>query len=74
MGRKLNRDNEVVRTDGSINAKALFENIVKASALTQPEIEADVRSKVEELSALRAEIRGFTGRNQAIEDGQKEQD
>jgi len=52
----------------------LFENIVKASALTQPEIEADVRSKVEELSALRAEIRGFTGQNQAIEDGQKEQD
>ena len=36
--------------------------------------QGEVSYSYEELSALRAEIRGFTGRNQAIEDGQKEQD
>ena len=50
----------VVRADGTINAMALFDAIVDASAMTRPDIAAEIRSKANELSEIRAEIRGFS--------------
>tara|TARA_R100000750_G_scaffold44853_1_gene30031 strand:+ start:370 stop:570 length:201 start_codon:yes stop_codon:yes gene_type:complete len=53
------KDNDVVRQDGTINARALFDAIVDASAMTRPDIAAEIRSKAKELAEIRAEIRGF---------------
>ena len=52
------KDNDVVRQDGTINARALFDAIVDASAMTRPDIAAEIRSKAKELAEIRAEIRG----------------
>ena len=53
------KDN-VVRQDGTLNAEALFDLIVDASAMTRPDIAEDIRSKAKELAEIRAEIRGFS--------------
>ena len=52
------KSEEIIRDDNSINAKALFEQLVAYSTIPQAELEADIRSKAKELSTLRAEIRG----------------
>ena len=48
---------EILRSDGSINAKALFGKIIEATAMPQSDLEDEIRAKAKELSALRAEIR-----------------
>ena len=65
MGTKNSRNqsrnqSSVVRQDGTINARALFDAIVDASAMTRPDIAAEIRSKAKELAEIRAEIRGFS--------------
>jgi len=49
---------KVIRDDNTINAKALFDMLIEATAMSRPDLEADIRAKVKELSALRAEIQG----------------
>ena len=58
--------NNVIRQDGTLNAKALFDLIVDASAMSRPDIAEDIRSKAKELAELRAEIRGFADLRDAI--------
>ena len=61
MGTKNSRNqSSVVRQDGTIDAMALFDAIVDASAMTRPDIAEDIRSKAKELAEIRAEIRGFS--------------
>ena len=61
----MTKDN-VIRQDGTLNAKALFDLIVDAATQTRPDIAEDIRSKAKELAELRAEIRGFADLRDAI--------
>ena len=46
----MNKDNDVVRQDGTLNAKALFDLIVAAATQTRPDIAEDIRSKAKHLA------------------------
>ena len=44
---------KIVRDDNTINAKALFEQLIEATTMTRPDLEATIKAKAKELSDLR---------------------